>query len=215
MTPPQAELRPGSVDAPDVYTELFSIKGLIQSENNNQDIVVSLTGGSFDTYTTTAAGYYQFLSLRPESAYTVTPQRADLKFEPSSISTAALSANVTYWNFTGTVKRYSISGYVTFDDNVAIVGTSGVDMSSVTVTLSGSSAGTYVTAVSSNGYYQFTGLPIFGNYTVTPGKTGYVFFPASISVASIESDLSSKNFDAAFQPYYIKGRVKGAPAGLA
>ena len=192
------------INGPRVYTKLYSIKGQIQSENYKQDILVNLTGASFKTYTTTSTGYYEFLDLEPATSYIVTPQRADLKFEPSNRSTPALLSDVDDWNFTGTIKRFSISGCINKDNS---------GMSSVTVVLSGSSTGTYITAVSSNGYYQFTDLLVDKNYTVTPSKAGYVFSPVSISTASLWDNLINQNFTGALIPYYIKGNIKG-PGGL-
>ncbi|MGC8724918.1 MAG: carboxypeptidase regulatory-like domain-containing protein, partial [Acidobacteriota bacterium] len=80
---------------------------------------------------------------------------------------AAGSGTVTATVTTGTA-TYSISGTVTLS--------TGGGLSGVTVTAGSASATT-----SSTGAYTISGLAN-GTYTVTPGKSGYTFSPASTSV---------------------------------
>jgi len=78
---------------------------------------------------------------------------------------------------------YSISGKVTTS--------SGSAMSGVTMTLSGTASRTATTNI--YGKYKFTGLGN-GNYTITPGKTGYTFTPASKTVSVSASNITGQNF---------------------
>jgi len=68
---------------------------------------------------------------------------------------------------------------------------SGADIASVTMTLSGAGSGTVTT--NSMGKYKFTGLPN-GNYTITPNKTGYTFTPISMPVTISGANVSGQNF---------------------
>ena len=77
---------------------------------------------------------------------------------------------------------YSISGAVT---------SSGSGLPDVTVTLSGSSSATATT--DSSGKYTFAGLSN-GNYTITPGKSGYTFNPTSSAQTVNGADLVNVNF---------------------
>ena len=62
----------------------------------------------------------------------------------------------------------------------------------VTVNLSGTQSGSKVTDASGN--YSFAGLPMGGNFTVTPSKAGLSFVPASKSVTNLSADQLSVNF---------------------
>ena len=65
----------------------------------------------------------------------------------------------------------------------------GASFPDVTITLSGSQAGTQQT--DSNGAFAFDNLATGGNYTVTPSKTGYSFTPTSFSVTNLNGIFSS------------------------
>lgn len=78
-----------------------------------------------------------------------------------------------------------INGHVTDADGNPLGGT--------TITLSGSEARTATTDASGN--YQFTGLTIGGNYTVTPLQAGYTFNPPSQSASNLSSN-TALNFTA-------------------
>lgn len=85
--------------------------------------------------------------------------------------------------------------YQAFYGVFSISGTiSGAGGNGATVALSGAASGT-VTATTS-GIYIFTGLAN-GSYTVTPGKTGYLFTPASRNVTVSNANAASVNFTSA------------------
>jgi len=95
---------------------------------------------------------------------------------------------------------FSISGTV-----------SGSVTSGVTITLSGASSSSTVTAA--GGTYTFTGLSN-GNYTVTPSISGHVFSPSSTAVTVNGADVTGTNFVATANAggitYTISGTVSGA-----
>ena len=82
----------------------------------------------------------------------------------------------------------------------------GAGLSGVTVTLTGS--GSTSTTTDTNGTYSFAGARN-GVYTITPGKTGYSFSPASISATVSNTNLSEQNFAAGGISTQIGGTVQG------
>jgi hypothetical protein len=100
-------------------------------------------------------------------------------------------------------RTYDISGNVT---------SGGSPMAGVTITLSGARSDT--TSTDSSGNYIFDGL-LNGNYTITPGKTGYTFTPASRNVGVSNGDLISQNFSGTPSAIYsISGTVTNGASVL-
>ena len=79
-------------------------------------------------------------------------------------------------------RGYTISG--TVDGDV---------LAGITMVLSGDDNATVTTAV--DGSYRFAGLPP-GDYTLTPGMTGYIFEPQSREVTLSEWDIGYQDFTA-------------------
>jgi uncharacterized repeat protein (TIGR01451 family) len=102
-----------------------------------------------------------------------------------------------------TAPTFSISGRATDGSNNGI--------NSVTVTLSGSQAGS--TTTDTNGNYSFAGLTSGGSYTVTPSKSGLGFTPPSQTFNNIAANQTA---DFTGTPIVaISGRVtNGNNAGL-
>lgn len=92
---------------------------------------------------------------------------------------------------------YGISGTVT---------SGGSALAGATVTRSGN--GTTTTTTDSGGNYSFSGVQN-GSYTLTPGKAGYSFNPATLPVTVDGADLSALNFAAA-----AVSTIPAAPSGL-
>ena len=93
---------------------------------------------------------------------------------------------------------YAISGTAT---------RSGAALSGVTMNLSGAASAVATTDVSGN--YSFAGLAD-GNYTVTPGKTGYAFTPLSLAVTVSGNNITAQNFTATASTavtYALSGKV--------
>ena len=101
----------------------------------------------------------------------------------------------TYGGSTGT---YSISGTI-----------SGTGGDSATVTLGGT--GNASAIADSAGNYSFSGLAN-GAYTVTPGKAGFTFTPASTSVNVNGGNVMGVNFSSVAQIFSIAGNISG-PGG--
>ena len=101
-------------------------------------------------------------------------------------STGASNANHPYILVTDNgevTPTYYIKGY--------IKDSGGTGISGVTVTLSGTKSGNYVT--DSTGFYQFLGL-INGNYNVIPNKNNVGFSPASRDYTNLFQNQENENF---------------------
>ncbi|OGS22406.1 MAG: hypothetical protein A2252_02350 [Elusimicrobia bacterium RIFOXYA2_FULL_39_19] len=167
----------------------YNTSGYITYSNSigiNQALV-TLTGDIETSTVTDSNGYYQFNDLLEKGTYTITPSSGGYAFSPLSISTVNLNGNLINQNFTGIVvvppETYIISGYVKEADSTAVSG--------VTMTLAGlASSSTVTDAV---GYYQFTDLST-GSYTITPVKGGYLFSPAELIYALLNSSQTNQNY---------------------
>ncbi len=101
--------------------------------------------------------------------------------------------------------NYSISGTVT---------SSGTGLQGVTMTLSGASSATVTT--DSSGNFSFSGL-VNGSYSISAGKSGYIFNPASSAQSVNGSNITSVDFTATVNTnptYTISGTVTLSGAGL-
>lgn len=94
------------------------------------------------------------------------------------------------------VKTYSISGTIT---------SGGSQLAGVTVTLTGGNSST--TTTNNAGNYSFSGVQD-GGYTLTPGKAGYDFNPATLPVTVNGANLSAMSIAA------TANTVPTAPSGL-
>ncbi len=104
---------------------------------------------------------------------------------------------------------FSISGQVTTASSTGPVALPGV-----TVKLTGASTRTATTDLSGN--YTFTGLS-YGNYTVTPGLTGYSFTPTNRAVTISGASVTGQDFTSVFSGagYSISGTATTTgPSGL-
>ncbi|MBS1808649.1 MAG: SBBP repeat-containing protein [Acidobacteria bacterium] len=72
---------------------------------------------------------------------------------------------------------YTITGRIT---------ASSASLAGVTVSLSGAQTG--VTTTDQNGNYSFSGVPVAGNYTITPTKANYNFTPAKRTFGNLSAD---------------------------
>jgi len=170
-------------------TATFSISGTITSSGNPlAGVTVNLTGAASATTTTNASGVYTFTG-RANGNYTVTPSLAGFTFTPVNRAVTINNANVTGQDFVGTAAAgaFSISGTV----RTRALGSLGSPVPGVTITLSGTAAGTTVTNASGN--YIFTGRAN-GNYTVTPSQAGFTFTPVSRAVTISGANVTGQNF---------------------
>ncbi len=98
---------------------------------------------------------------------------------------------------------YRISGKVT---------SAGVGLSNVEVAMTGSQ--TLVAQTDNNGFYSFT-VATFGNYSIIPLHTQYLFAPAATNLTNLAGNRSDINFVGDPRKYRISGRVTEATTGVA
>lgn len=164
-----------------------SISGRVTdpSLNGIANIQLSLSGGTNATATTDSSGNYSFSSVVTGGNYTVTPTTAGWEYTPPNRVFNGMAGNVTGADFTA-IPAAGIAGRVTTWN-----GGQGID--GITVTLSGSSSATTTTA--NGGFYAFSPLTRFGNYTVTPsGGVNNIFTPASRTYNNLNSAVTDANF---------------------
>ena len=86
----------------------------------------------------------------------------------------------------------------------------GHGLGGVTLTLTNRAGSVLQTTVSrSDGFYQFTGLPGGGDYTVTPSKTGYTFSPPFHTYDNLGTNAAGQNFTAMLSTFSIFVTVEG------
>lgn len=179
----------------------YSVSGSIAptSLGNGAQVKLSQNGSTLATVTADQSGNYVFSNVQ-NGTYTVTPAKSGVVFSPLSRNVTVSGANVSGINFTATVATWSASGSV----SPALAG--------VTVTLSGTLNGS--TTTDSFGNYGFSGL-VNGNYTVTPGLSGYTFNPNSLNFAVNNANVTGLNFtDTTAQTWSISGSINPPAAGI-
>jgi hypothetical protein len=181
----------------------YSISGVIRVNGTPlSGVMVSITGEKTSSITTESDGTYAFTDLSAGGNYTISPVKTNYSFTPVNAVFNNLQENKTQdftASFTGT---YTISGTITLD---------GAGLSGVTVTLSGTSAGTTTTAA--NGSYTLSGLTAGGNYTITPTKDYYSFTPINAAFNGI-GENKTQNFTASLNKFTISGTVKSGSNSL-
>lgn len=165
-----------------------SISGRVtdSAANGLSGVQVTLSGTTSTSTITNNTGNYTFAGLVSGGNYTVTPTTPNLEYTPANRVYNNLTTNVTNADFTA-IPVASISGRVTTPNGAA-----GLD--GITVTLSGSSAATTTTA--GGGFYSFSPLTRFGNYTVTPSGGNNTFSPPSRTFNNLNSAITNANFAA-------------------
>jgi len=159
----------------------WSISGTISPTAGGSGATVKLSGAATASTTTDANGNYSFSGL-PNGSYTVTPSSTGYTFTPGNQAVTLNGASQTGVNFSAqAIPTWSIFGSISPSTNAG----------GATVTLSGAASSS--TTADSNGNYTFTGLAN-GAYTVTPGKAGFAFTPASQQVTVSGANASNVNF---------------------
>jgi photosystem II stability/assembly factor-like uncharacterized protein len=182
-------------------THVFSIEGQVLRANGVGvgGVKVTLSGTRNAVTTTNSNGHFSFPDLPEGGTYKVTPMKAGLTFKPASMAFANLNDD-KFLNF---VPLVSISGRVTGINNTGVGG--------VTVSLEGLVSTT--TRTDSNGDYKFIDLPLGGNYTVTPSKTGLSFSPTGRNFNNLPASQTAANF-MAFVTITGKVRLMGTNTGV-
>ncbi len=191
-------------DANFTILPVFTISGTVSGATVTS-VTMTLGGDDSNTTTTDSLGKYSFKTLL-KGNYTISAAKAGYYFNPASTALAVTTANITTANFKATASSdpvYTLSGTV-----------SGATVTGVTVTLAGIVGGSVQTAV--DGTYSFGKLPL-GNYSVTPGKTGYTFGPLSRGVILSAADVTGVDFlasQSAGATYSISGKATLNSAAL-
>lgn len=173
------------------YTPQVQISGNIGTTN---------VAGASVTYTINPAttpntaplegnGSYTF-KVPYQSTGTVTPAKACYTFSPAS-QTYSGAANQTLPNFTISFNTYSITGHAGAD---------------VTLSYTDGTPKTVTTDI--NGNYTIPNLPCGWSGTVTPSKSGSMFYPVNRSYTNLQSNKVNQTFTSQYQ---ITGQVSGAP----
>lgn len=178
----------------------YSISGQITSNDNGiSGVTMTLSGQISKTTETDSEGRYIFTGLQ-NGAYTITPSKNGYQFSPPSQTVTIEDSNLENINFTA-IYGYSISGIVTL---------SGTGLSSVTMTLTGTTS--KITTTNYDGTYLFSSLEN-GTYVITPSKEGYSFSPASQVVTISNANEEGIDFIASLG-FSISGQVTCNGAGL-
>ncbi|MFA5794861.1 MAG: carboxypeptidase regulatory-like domain-containing protein [Candidatus Brocadiia bacterium] len=157
------------------------------------DVMMTLNGSMYLTINTNPDGYFTFFNVQ-NGSYTLTPNKMDYYFAPSSISLFVNNSNMVNQDFTATqavANTYGIYGQLNGDGNV---------VGNQTVNLSGTTSRSTVTDFS--GFYSFEGLTN-GTYTVDPAVTTV---PDNRSVTINNADSYGNNFDVA-TTFSISGNI--------
>jgi plastocyanin len=183
-----------------------SISGQVTwSGSGLSGVRMKLDGATFSTIVTTDAnGRYTFTGLS-NGSYTITPNKPDVTFNPTSSVQTMSGAGISAINFAATPTKagpFIISGSVSSNG-----------LFGITLTLSGASSATVTT--DPYGTFEFTGLAN-GSYTVTPSRTGFTFSPTSSTQTVSGTDVTGVTFTATPVQsgiYTIFGHVSAVSAG--
>jgi len=197
FTPPsrQVTISGANVIGVNFTATAYTISGTVTlSGSGLSGVTMTLSGTSSGITTTVASGNYSFTGLY-NGTYTVTPNKTNYTFTPTSRQVTISGASVTGVNFTAT-GTFTISGTV-----------SGDTQADVTMSLFGSVSTTTITDASGN--YRFTGISN-GTYTITPRKSGYSFELPYRQVTISGANVIGADFTAHIaSTYTISGTVTG------
>ena len=176
--------------------QAFTISGKLRDQDSNglKGITVNLTGSQQGTTVTDNNGNYQFIALPAGFDYTVTPQTNAYYSFTSSQSLTNLSMNQTA-NFSGTLRYYTISGWVQLGP---------YPEPNLVLPITGSQTTTVTT--DENGNYAIS-LPAGGNYAITPSLRYYDFLPVNYSFTDLTSDVGYRFFVGTRQTFTIGGQL--------
>ena len=183
----------------------WSISGTITDGTNPlPNITVNLLKewNPFISTTTNDSGVYSFSNVDAGSTYTVEPIAINYTFSSTSVTFYNFNSNKTF-DFTGTLKQWTISGTITD-------GTNG--LSRVTVNLTGDSTATTIT--DTNGNYSFTNLDAGKNYSVTPALSNYTFNPVNSAFTDLSQDETA-DFTGNLNQWSISGSIMAGSTPLA
>jgi hypothetical protein len=155
-------------------------------------VSITLSGAQTGTLVTGDSGFYAF-TVNQVGDYTVTPASTPYyTFVPQTFTDLHLNQTA---NLPGTLRYYTVSGWVTLGANPA---------SFLEVPISGSQATSFTT--NANGQYSIS-LQAGGNYMITPSARYYAFSPVTEFVTDLTSDQINRFFIGTRQSYTISGKL--------
>jgi len=174
----------------------YAITGKLTAPAGNkidQATTVNLSGFQVATTNSDSNGNYTFPSVPAGGNYiiTVTPTPY-YSFVPQTLT--YLNLNETA-DFVGTLRNYTVSGWLTKDADRA---------SFLVVPISGSTNTSFIT--DADGRYSIS-LPAGGNYTITPSLRYYGFSPLIVVITNLTSDQINRIFIGTRQTYRISGKL--------
>lgn len=185
----------------------FSLDGRVTGSDGAplSDTTVNLSGSANVTTSTDANGNYTFSNLPSAGEYSVAPVKNFYTFVAAS-RTFITPGGDAVADFTGTLKKFSVSGRVNDSDGQAV--------DDVTLTLQGGSNFQPRITATVNGAYSFADVPADSGYTITASKPSYNFSPASKSLA-LAADQIDFNFTGTPVKFNISGKVTSGTQPLA
>jgi subtilisin family serine protease len=179
----------------------YTISGYVRAVDSSpiQNISLSLTGKSTGTVLSGVDGSYSFPSLAYGNYVVTISTSVKYTFAPASRSYTNLTIDTSSQNFTGTLIKYSVSGYVRTTDSFTL--------QNMKLDLTGDASST--TYTNSSGYYAFTNLDS-GNYMIKITTTPiYIFSPSTRTYTVLASTYTNQNFYGTnIGTYSISGFVK-------
>ena len=158
------------------------ISGYVRTSSGHEIGGVTITFSNGEgTITTDSAGYY-IQKVKEGWSGTATPSKVGYNFDPASRSYSKVKRDQKGQDYTGTLQKRTISGYVRT--------LSGDGFSGVTVTFD-NDGGTAET--NSSGYYS-QDLDNGWSGTVTPTESNYTFEPPSRNYSNVTSNISNQNY---------------------
>lgn len=134
-----------------------------------------------------SAGTQVALTATANSGYVFSNWSGDISSTTNPVTVTMNSNQAVIANFTVSVSTntYYIKGYVRKSNETGIEG--------VTISLQSNVQNSISMVTGINGYYEFLGLS-YGNYTITPAKTGYSFDPKYKEYILLNSNKTDQNF---------------------
>lgn len=178
------------------YVQTYTLSGSIKNASGTgiEGVTVTFSNGE-GTATTGSDGSYS-TTVAYNWSGTATPSIGSHTFSPASITYTNVLSHKTSEDYTGTILRYYISGYV---KDGAGDGVSGV---AVTLNNGGGSA----TTSSSGYYYRYVDYGWSG--MATPSSSAYSFSPSELSYTNVTTNYTGKNYTGTLNTYAISGYVK-------
>ena len=161
----------------------FSISGKVTIGTPPTGLAgVNVALGPYST-STASDGTYTISPILPGAKGSLIASKPGYTFSPSSITVAAMTADLSGKNFVATQKKFAISGKVTVN---------GAGLKGVILQTSSSSLTIPNVVTNSSGSFTIPNLPSNHVYTVTPLLAGYSFNPVKFVSPALLSNQNSQ-----------------------